>query len=501
MNTRAAALAGLQEQVWDLLIIGGGSTGLGAAIDAISRGYRTLLLEQSDFAKATSSRSTKLIHGGVRYLQQGNLSLVRESLHERGLLLRNAPDFVHPLEFVIPARSWMEKLYYGAGLKAYDLLAGKLGMQRSQLLSLAETRHRLPALKTQGLAGGVSYFDAQFDDARLAVGLAHFITQQGGTALNYVRVTSLQKERGKVCGVEAVDGETGDSYRIAAKAVINATGIFSDEIRSMDDVSSEPTLALSQGAHIVVDRRYCPGKTAMIIPKTDDGRVLFIIPWLGATLIGTTDIPVKAPLLEPHPLYDEIEFLIDHANRYLSQPLGRSDIRSCFAGLRPLVKAPSASATSQISRDHVIRVADSGLISISGGKWTTFRRMGADVVATAMRVAGLPQQPSRTETLPIHRDATESPSDRNEVSVPQDDFVRHCVRALHARTVEDVLARRSRLLFLHASEALRHAPHVAHLLAEELHQDEHWVATQIEEFRETARNFLPVSSNAPAPSP
>jgi len=492
MSTRAAVLDRLAQETWDVLVIGGGATGLGAALNAVTRGYRTLLLEQSDFAKATSSRSTKLIHGGVRYLQQGNISLVRESLHERGLLLREAAAFVRPLEFVIPARSWGQKLYYGAGLKAYDLLAGRLGMQPSRLLSRKETQYRIPTIKQSVFTGGVSYFDAQFDDARLAVALAATINARGGTAVNYVRVQSFLKQNGRVSGVEAVDGETGEVSRISARAVINATGIFSDEVRCLDNPASKPTLVLSQGAHLVVDRSFLPGEAAVIVPQTDDGRVLFLIPWLGATLIGTTDLPVKHALLEPRPLHQEIEFLMEHASRYLETSIQRTDLRSCFAGLRPLVKSSSTSTTARLSRDHVIHTSGSGLVSISGGKWTTFRRMGADVVTVAIRSAGLPVRNVSPERLELIEDQMAPDLGTREIALPTDDFIRHCYRVLQARTVEDVLARRSRLLFLHAEQAVGHAPHVARVLAEERHEDEHWIASQVEEFRETSQAYFPV---------
>lgn len=492
MSTRDEALKRLTEETWDVLIIGGGATGLGAALNAVARGYRTLLLEQSDFAKATSSRSTKLIHGGVRYLQQGNVSLVRESLHERGLLLRDAPAFVRPLEFVIPARSWAQKMYYGTGLKMYDLLAGSLGMQRSALLSRSQTLQRLPTLNRSVYSGGVSYFDAQFDDAGLAVAVATTVNARGGTALNYVRVLGFLKQNGRLCGVQAADGESGETFQISARTIINATGIFSDETRQLDEPDCSPTLSLSQGAHLVVDRSFLPGQTAVIVPRTDDGRVLFLIPWLGATLIGTTDLPVEQASLEPRPLHQEIEFLLAHANRYLEKPILRSDLRSCFAGLRPLVKSQGTNITSRLSRDHVIRVSDSGLVSISGGKWTTFRRMGADVVTAAIRSGGLPQHPPAPEKLDLIQTSFSADPSGRGFEIPSDDFIRHCARSLQARTVEDVLARRSRLLFLHAAEAVNHAPHVARILAEERHEDEHWIATQVEEFRETAQGYLPI---------
>ncbi|WP_437186038.1 FAD-dependent oxidoreductase [Planctomicrobium sp. SH668] len=487
---RENALLRLQDEIWDVLVIGGGSTGLGTAVDAASRGYKTVLVEQSDFAKATSSRSTKLIHGGVRYLAQGNVSLVRESLHERGLLLRNAPELVRPLEFIIPAHSWTERLYYAAGLKAYDLLAGKLGMAHSRILSRAETVRRVPTLNGEKFSGGISYFDAQFDDARLAIALAQKVLDLDGVALNYVQVSSLMKEGGKVTGAEVQDRETGRSFRISAKSTINATGIFTDEIRRMDDGEAKPTLSLSQGAHIVVDRSFLPGGAAIIVPKTDDGRVLFLIPWHGSTVIGTTDIPVSAPELEPRPLKEEVEFLIEHANRYLAKQVQRSDVRSCFAGLRPLVKSDGEASTSKLSRDHVIRTSATGLVSISGGKWTTFRKMGQDAVDAASKVADLPMKASQTESLKFSAGEFKESVNLQEIPVLSGDFVRESARHAMARTVEDVLARRSRLLFVNAQDAILQASEVARTLAEELQRDEHWVATQVSDFEAVASRYL-----------
>jgi len=490
MLTRAAALAQLTGQTWDLVVVGGGATGLGTAVDAVARGYKTVLLEQSDFSKATSSRSTKLIHGGVRYLQQGNVSLVRESLHERGLLLRNAPEFVRPLELIIPAHSLFEKVYYTAGLKAYDLLAGRLGMAGSSMLSVQETERRLPTLKKAGFSGGVSYFDAQFDDARLAVALAEKVRDLGGIPLNYVKVHALLKENGRIRGVEAEDGETGDRYTISAKVVVNATGIFSDRLRRLDDAQAPASLSLSQGAHIVVDRSFLPGSTAIIVPRTRDGRVVFIIPWHGATLIGTTDTPCDQAELEPRPLHAEVNFLIEHANMYLAKTIQRSDIRSCFAGLRPLVKNDHTQQTSRISRDHVVRVSDSVLVSVIGGKWTTFRKMGEDAVKAAALAGGLESRPGNTESLMLTAAHVSQPVGLDDAPGVSDDFIRDCVQTLMARSVEDVLARRSRLLFTDVEAAVRHAPHVATVLADELKHDEHWIASQVSEFRQTAESYF-----------
>jgi glycerol-3-phosphate dehydrogenase len=459
---------------WDVAVIGGGATGLGTAVDAASRGLKVVLLEQGDFAQATSSRSTKLIHGGVRYLKQGNLALVRDALHERGLLLRNAPHLVHPLPFVIPAYGTGERFFYGAGLKAYDLLAGKLGIAPSRTLSREETFARLPGIRPEGLRGGVLYHDAQFDDAGLAISLARTLALLGGAPINYLKVVALKKG-----GLRALDLESGREHEIRAKVVINATGVFADEIRRLDEPTCEPMLAPSQGAHLVLPREFLPGENALMIPKTDDGRVLFAIPWFGRVLLGTTDTPVDRPVLEPVPLESEVDFLLHHARRYLRRSPDRSHVHSMFAGLRPLVKHNASRKTSALSRDHIIRVSSHGLVTITGGKWTTYRRMGEDAVNVALKVAELSFQPSRTENLELAKPDAES------------DPILRAIRTEMARTVEDVLARRTRELFLDVRASLAEAPRVALILASELGKDGDWENGQIEAFRRLASTYLP----------
>lgn len=459
---------------WDMAVIGGGATGLGAAVDAASRGLKVVLIEQGDFAQATSSRSTKLIHGGVRYLKQGNLSLVRDALHERGLLLRNASHLVHPLPFVIPAYATGERLFYGTGLKVYDMLAGKLGIAPSRVLSHEETLARLPGIRAEGLRGGVLYHDAQFDDAGLAISLARTLALLGGAPVNYLKVIALEKG-----GLRALDLESGREHEIRAKVFINATGVFADEVRRLDEPSCEPMLAPSQGAHLVLTRGFLPGENALMIPKTDDGRVLFAIPWLGRVLLGTTDTPVDRPVMEPVPLESEVEFLLHHAKRYLRRPPELTNVQSMFAGLRPLVKQSAARKTSALSRDHVIRISEHGLVTITGGKWTTYRRMGEDAVNAALKVAELPFRPSRTESLELVKPDSEP------------DPVLRAIRSEMARTVEDVLARRIRELFLDARASVTQAPRVAAVLATELGKDADWENGQIEAFRRLASTYLP----------
>ena len=453
---------------WDIVVIGGGATGTGIALDAASRGYATLLLEQSDFGKGTSSRSTKLIHGGVRYLAQGNLPLVMEALRERRILLRNAPHLVRLLPFVVPAYRWWELPFYGAGLKLYSLLA----LEQSHLLSRRETLERLPGAQADGLRGGILYCDGQFDDARLLIHLALTAIEQGAVLLNYAPV--FEASRG---GVRFRDAETGEEHAAEARIVINAAGPFADEVRRLADPKAAPILAPSQGIHIVLDRSFLPSESALLVPRTPDGRVMFAIPWHGHTLIGTTDTPVREAPLEPVAQESEIEFLLELAGRYLAKKPGRADIRSVFAGIRPLVGGGGASSAA-LSRDHTIRLETSGILTIAGGKWTTYRRMAEDCVDRAAAVAGLPRRPCRTRELAIHRWTDDRPP-----------LVR-AVRDEMARTVEDVLARRTRTLFLDARAAIAQAPDAARILAGELGRDAAWERKQVAAFEEVAGGYV-----------
>ncbi len=461
---------------WDVLIIGGGATGLGTAVDASSRGYRTLLVEQHDFAKGTSSRSTKLVHGGVRYLQQGNVSLVLEALHERGILRENAPHLVHDLPFVVPNYDWWEGPFYGIGLRIYDLLAGKHGFGPSRNLSKEETIERIPTIETEGLRGGVMYYDGQFDDARLAINLAQTAAEQGATLLNYAKVTALTKEGDTVSGAVVHDEETDDEYTLRAKVVVNATGVFTDSVRHMDDPASPAIISPSQGVHIVLDKSFLPGDSAIMVPHTDDGRVLFAVPWHGCVVVGTTDTPVQDVSLEPRPLEEELEFLLVHAARYLTKDPTPADVLSAFAGLRPLVKAGNGENTAALSRDHTINISRSGLLTIAGGKWTTYRRMAEDTVDQAALVGGLEEKPCSTKSLRIHgyHDRAENfgtlemyGDDASDIEKLIQKEPRYAERlhenspvvaaqivwaARHemARCVEDALARRTRCLLLDA---------------------------------------------------
>lgn len=482
---------------WDVLVVGGGATGLGAAVDAASRGYRTALVERADFGSGTSSRSTKLVHGGVRYLQQGNLSLVIEALRERGLLMKLAPHLVSNLRFVVPNYAWWEAPFYGVGLKVYDLLAGRYGFGPSRVLSAEETLEALPTIKTDGLRGGVQYYDGLFDDARLLANLAQTAAGQGAAVANYVRVDRLLKDgSGLVRGAVAVELESGRGLELKARAVINATGPFCDGLRHADDPGARPIIAPSRGAHVVLPRRFLPGDSAIMVPHTADGRVMFAIPWHDHVVVGTTDTPVPFAPIDPRPSSSEVDFILETAADYLAHPAGRADVLSVWAGIRPLVKAGDGSNTAALSRDHHLEVSNSGLLTITGGKWTTYRRMAEDAVDQAAVVAGLAERECWTRSLPIagqdEADAREvGTSERLAPALPITAF--HVVRAAReemARTVEDVLCRRTRAAFLDARAALAMAPRVAEILAAELGRGDDWRDEQVEAFRRIGEGFL-----------
>lgn len=506
-----------EDREWDVIVTGGGATGLGTALEAVSRGYRTLLLEAEDFAKATSSRSTKLVHGGVRYLQQGNVKLVLEALRERGRMLRNAPHLAHRRAFVIPAYAFWELPFYGAGLTVYDLLARREGLGRSRILSKSGTREALPTVRETGLKGGILYYDGQFDDARYAIALLRTFVDLGGTALNYAPVTALTKRTGTVSGVLATDRETGERFECRGKVVINATGIFSDDLRVMDEPGTEPIVTVSQGSHFVLPRRFLSGDSAMMIPRTSDGRVLFAIPWHGQVVVGTTDDLVPEARYEPQAMPDERRFLMEHIERFLGNRPSAAEIQSVWSGQRPLVRHGHAASTAAISRDHTVLISNSKLVTVTGGKWTTYRKMGEDVVDRAAPLAGLAVAPSKTPNLRLHGWSLQ-PEARNEWervygadlrslhSLAEEDpdldeyldpelpcrraEVVWAARYEMARTVEDVLARRTRALFLNARASLEAAPEVARLLARELGCNEEWQHEQLSRFRAITAQYV-----------
>jgi glycerol-3-phosphate dehydrogenase len=526
---------------WDILIIGGGATGLGVALDSAARGYKTILLEQEDFAKGTSSRSTKLVHGGVRYLQEGDIGLVREALHERGLLLRNAPHLVHRENFIIPHYTRWEGIWYTLGLMVYDLLSGKASFGPSRHISRDEVFRRLPGIRREQLKGGILYTDGQFNDARLAINIAQTAAEKGAAVVNHFSVDRLLKDgSGKVRGAMATDRETGKTYEILSKSVVNATGVFVDEILRMDTPGAPPQVRPSQGIHLVLEQTFLGQSDALMIPKTEDGRVLFGVPWEGKLLVGTTDTPLNGHDLEPRALDEEVEFILRTAGQYFHTPPRRSDVLSVFAGLRPLAapKAGDKSATKEISRSHKIIRSPSGMVTITGGKWTTYRKMAEDTVDSVIRIVGLDPRPCVTYDLPIHGSTghTTAPSGSTasqEANAPEGDtgdpFVKDPLALygsdkpaivalqaenpswqspLHPRlpftgaeviwaareecalTVEDVLARRVRALFLDARAAIEMAPAVASLLAAELGKDSEWQKQQIGTFSRLAEGYL-----------
>ncbi|WP_282069116.1 glycerol-3-phosphate dehydrogenase/oxidase [Olleya namhaensis] len=503
---------------WDVIIIGGGATGLGAALDAATRGYKTLLLEQVDFAKGTSSRSTKLVHGGVRYLAQGNVDLVREALYERGLMLKNASHLVSKQSFIIPNYRWFDSAFYTLGLKVYDLLSGKLSFGKSTRINKSETVSRLSTLKNDKLKGGVVYYDGQFDDARLAINIAQSCIENGATVLNHFKVNTLLKNTdGKVNGVVAKDTESGLEYKLNAAVVINATGVFSDAVLKMDNISAKTSIRPSQGIHLVFDKSYLSGNDAIMIPKTEDGRVLFLVPWHNKVVVGTTDTLLDSHSLEPKPLEQEIDFILQTANKYLNKKATRKDVLSIFAGLRPLA-APkdNSEKTKEISRSHKIIVSSSGLITITGGKWTTYRRMAQDTINKVIALKKLPKLKCKTKDLLIHgangivdrsnhlyiygTDQTliaDLITENPDLSVrlhPRLQFTKAevvlAVRNEMARTIDDVLARRVRVLFLDAKAAIEIAPLVGELIREELNQTAAWKDEQISDFVKMAEQYV-----------
>ena len=506
---------------WDFIVIGGGATGVGVAVDAASRGYTVLLLEQSDFGKGTSSRSTKLVHGGVRYLEQGNISLVMEALKERGLLRQNAPHLVSNLAFVVPNYDWWEAPFYGLGLKVYNVLAGKYGFGTSEILSRAETLARLPTIRTEGLRGGVVYYDGQFDDARLLINLVATGFEQGATLLNYTRVTGLTRGLdGFIDGVQAIDLEDESTFEARGRVVINAAGPFADTVRRMAEPDAAALIAPSQGIHLVFDRSFLPGDSAIMVPHTRDGRVMFAIPWHGHTLVGTTDTAIEGVTLEPRAFDYEVAFILETAAQYLHKAPTRADVLSVFAGIRPLVRSGDSRVTAALSRDHTIHIDASGLLTTAGGKWTTYRNMAEATVNQAAELARLPERTCVTRTLNIHGFHQQA-AGFGALGIYGTDAVaiRELARAepalaepLHpalpylgaevvwaarqemARTVEDVLARRTRALFLNAGAAISMAPRVAALMARELRRDDAWQAREVDACRRLASQYLLVET-------
>jgi len=505
-----------RDLIWDVIVIGGGAAGLGAALESASRGYKTLLLEQYDFTIGTSSRSTKLVHGGVRYLAQGDILLVLEALKERGILLRNAPHLVTNQSFLIPSYKWWYKPFYTFGLTIYDWLSGRLSFGRSRPYSKEKTISMMPNLIKKNLRGSILYHDGQFDDSRLGLNLVQTIIENGGVALNYFKVENLLKTAGKISGVVAQNMETGEKFQIKSRAVINATGVFVDNIIKLDDFQAKKIVKPSQGVHIVIDKEFLNSNYALMIPKTNDGRVLFAVPWHNKVILGTTDVEKDKPEIEPQVTDQEVDFILETAGRYLEQKPTRADIKSVFAGLRPLAAPEENEKTKEISRKHKVIISPSGLVSVVGGKWTTFRDMGEDVIDKVQREVALPKRKSVTEKLPIHGytdkvdlnnslyfygadiSLINSIIDENkeygeylseELKIIKAQVVL-AVRNEYARQIIDVLARRTRALFLDAKESIKMAPEVAKIMAQELNYDQEWQKNQVEKYKKIAQGYL-----------
>ena len=505
---------------WDVIIIGGGASGLGTALDAASRGYKTIMVEAVDFAKGTSSRSTKLVHGGVRYLEQGDISLVKEALKERGLMAQNAGHVVKNQTFVIPNYNWWGGYFYTIGLTVYDLLAGRLSLGRSKYISKKKTIELLPTVEQKGLVSGVIYHDGQFDDSRLAINLAQTAVEKGACILNYTKVINLLKDdKNQVTGVLVEDKETGEKKEIKGKVTINATGVFTNSIMKMNDKVYKKYIVPSQGIHLVFDKSFLPSDYALMVPKTSDGRVLFAVPWHDKIIVGTTDTLIKSHSLEPIALESEIEFVLETAQRFLAKKPTRADVLAVFAGLRPLA-APEkeGQSTKEVSRSHKIFVSETGLITITGGKWTTYRKIAEDIIDKAISEKKLPKKECKTEHLSIRGNQKTSTLDReNHLYVygsdiknimalqnnalelkekihPDYDFtmaeVAWAIRYEMAITLDDILARRVRLLFLDSRAAISSCEKVARFMAKELGKDELWITNQISEFKTIANGFL-----------
>ena len=515
MNTQGARPALPQGAVFDLAVMGGGATGLALALDAARRGLKVGLFESHDFASGTSSRSTKLLHGGVRYLAQGQLGLVHEALAERSALLQTAPHLAQPLSFVMPAYRWWQMPFYGIGLSLYDLMAGPARLGRTRWLSRHDTLQALPGVREAGLLGGVAYWDGQFDDARMALAFAQTAHKLGAQLFNHTEVASLQRDSDGFTTLALRERLHLQHSEVRARCVVNATGVWVDQLRQhapSDPAHTTQLVSPSQGVHLVVDRAFLPGNQALLVPRTRDGRVLFAVPWLGKLVLGTTDTPRHDLPREPQAFEHERQFILNEASAVLQRPVHGSDVLSQWVGLRPLVAPHQNKATATLSRSHTIVQDADGLVSVVGGKWTTCRAMAADVLTHCMAHGLLPQRApaARPEPLlgapapgdtpvPLHQppgmhlygslapEVLACPGADKPIGMGLTEaMVRHAVRHEFACCVEDVLARRWRSLFLDAREAARMAPEVNAILLDE------GVATPgLEEFLQLCRQYLP----------
>lgn len=500
---RPAALHGLRTpgRVFDLLVIGGGANGAGIAFDAASRGLSVALVERGDFGCGTSSRSSKLVHGGVRYLALGQWGLVREALRERARLLANAPGIVSPIRFVLPAMGQLERLQYACGLKLYDSLGGARELPPSRLLDRAELVQHAPTLQGLDAVGGVAYSDAQFDDVRLLIALLRGAAARGACVINHCAALDLcRRADGHLAGAVLRDALSGETFEVAARGVINATGAWGDALRHLDDPTSATTLLPSQGAHIVVPRHFLGDGDALVLPRTPDGRIMFVLPWHGQVLIGTTDTALAAVPDAPRPLANEIAQILDVAGRYLSPAPGMTDVLSVFAGVRPLAAVADSAASSRVSREHALDVSRSGLVSVSGGKWTTYRLIAEQTVDLACQEFALAARACTTATLALDQ------SDRAAIkALIADDAT--LARPLHAalpyiaadalwaargemaQSVADALAYRLRALFIDARAAAAIAPEVARIMGAELGWDADRIGREVIAARQAAADF------------
>ena len=443
--------------------------------------------------------------------------MVFDALKERGILLRNAPHLIKKQLFVIPCYTHFERIKYFIGLKLYDWLSGTLSFGSSKSISSKKLLQLFPTINNQNLKGGVTYFDGQFDDARLAINLAKTATEKGAVVLNYCKVTALTKENKKLDGVIVIDLEEKKEFHLKTKAVINATGVFVDEILKMDEASNKPLVRPSQGVHLVVGKRFLEGTNALLIPETPDNRVLFAVPWHNHVLLGTTDTPLTQHSLEPVALEKEIDFILETVGQYLQIAPSKEDILTVFAGLRPLAASQNnKEKTKEISRDHKIIISSSGLITITGGKWTTYRKMADDTIKSAIKNGLVPVSVCQTNKIPIHgfttvvenshldiygSDAEKIKLLQKENGWMQEQIIAEmsytkaeivwCIRYEMARTIEDLLARRLRILFLDARAAMKAAPVVGEILRKELLQTEEWKQSQITNFLKLAKGYLP----------
>ena len=588
--TRAAQLARLQAEEFDLVVVGGGCVGAGVAWEASTRGLKVALVEQDDYASGTSGRSTKLIHGGIRYLEaafkkldKSHYDLVVEALEEvrararalmphlhstraarfsqvtpappthtcaprtpqRAHLLNAAPYMASPLATLIPIYTWWEVPYVWLGTKVYDLLAGSSRfVPASSYISPDEALHQFPMLRREGLKGGIVYYDGRHNDTRMNLMIALTAAQCGAAMANYVTVEGVLKDgAGRAKGVAVRDGETGRAFSIRARAVVNATGCFGDALRRLDDPAAPPIIQGAAGVHIILPDHFSPDNMGLIVPKTKDGRVLFLLPWEGSTICGTTDAPCDISMA-PRALEEDIAFILEESNRYLSRPAKRSDVRAAWSGIRPLIKDPKAPSSAQMARSHVVEVAGSGMVSILGGKWTTYRRMAQDAVdAVAAAVPALPRpSPSVTQRMQLlgadragvvynkkyHRiPVTLRESYGLDKEVAKHLAANYGTRALqvaelargdpalgarlcarfpyiaaevvfaveheYAVRAVDVLARRTRLAFLNAAEAAEAAPAVLRIMAPLLG----WGAERVREEGERVAEFLATMSANP----